>query len=163
MGQSTGAYETPGEYTDYTPLASMGLGSYYNVLGSLGGYDSLSGYYSTLGSLGSLSSLGSLGSLGYYSSLGSYGSLSGLGSLSSLSSLTGLSSYSALGSLGSSYGGTNYNMLLALSSVLSDSMGVSGSGDTITMDRQSFTSLIELMRIQMMMNAEREVGFSSLL
>lgn len=159
MGESTSAYESLGNYyADYTPLASMGLGSYY---GALGGYDSLSSYYSALGSLGSLNSLGSLGSLGYYSSLGSmgmlgsYGGLSGYGLLNSYSSLNGMNLLS---------GGTNYNLLLALSSILSNgSTSASGDGDTITMDRESFSSLIELMRIQMMMNTERQVGSFSLI
>ena len=37
--------------------------------------------------------------------------------------------------------------------------GVSeGEGDTITMDKASYASLIQLLRMQMIMNASREVG-----
>lgn len=164
MGESTGAYES---YSDYTALSSLGLGSLglNGMYGMLGGYDSLSSYYGSLGSLGSLNSLGSLGSLGYYSALGSMGSLSSLGSLGMLSGLSGqdsLSSYSSLSGMNLLSSGMNYSSMLALSSILASGTGVSGDGDTITMDRESFTSLIELMRIQMMMSAEREVGSFSL-
>lgn len=168
MGESTGAYEAAGNYyADFTPLANMGLGSFMGSLGTLGGYDSLGSYYGALGSLGSMSSLGSLGSLGYYSTLGTMGGMSGLGSLSALGS--GYGSYGGLGSvgglngLGLLSGGTNYSALLALSSVLANNTGLGGDGDTVTMDRESFYSLIELMRIQMMMNAEKEVGSFSLI
>ncbi len=154
IGQSTGAYEAAGDYfADYTPLASMGLGSSMGLLGNLGGYDNLGSYYSALGSLGSMSSLGSLGSMNYYNALGSLGSLG---------SMSGYGSYmSGYGGLGMLAGGLNYGSLLGLSSMLS--YGAGASGDTITMDRESFSSLIELMRIQMMMNAEREAGSFSLL
>ncbi len=162
MGESTGAYEAAGDYfADYTPLASMGLGSSLSLLGNLGGYDNLGSYYSALGSMGSLSSAGSLSNLNYYNTLGS---MSALGSMSGLGGMSGYGSYmSGLSGLGMLSGGTNYSMLLALSSMLSLGTGAGASGDTITMDRESFSSLIELMRIQMMMNAEREAGSFSLL
>ena len=35
---------------------------------------------------------------------------------------------------------------------------VSEDGETITMDKESFSSLIQILRLQMMMNASREVG-----
>ena len=72
-----------------------------------------------------------------------------------------LSVGSVVGLIGMLAGGLNYGSLLGLSSMLS--YGAGASGDTITMDRESFSSLIELMRIQMMMNAEREAGSFSLL
>ena len=76
--------------------------------------------------------------------------------------MSGYGSYmSGYGGLGMLAGGLNYGSLLGLSSMLS--YGTGASGDTITMDRESFSSLIELMRIQMMMNAEREAGSFSLL
>lgn len=47
-------------------------------------------------------------------------------------------------------GGFDMNLLSGLN--------VSGSGDTVTMNKDSFTNLIQILRIQMMMNAGREVG-----
>ena len=42
-------------------------------------------------------------------------------------------------------------------SILS-TLSYSGDGDTVTLDKESFDSLIQLLRIQMMMNADREAG-----
>lgn len=42
-------------------------------------------------------------------------------------------------------------------SILS-TLSYSGEGDTVTLDKESFDSLIQLLRIQMMMNADREAG-----
>ncbi len=88
--------------------------------------------------------------------------------------LYGTSSYSQLGSLyGSSYGsqyGSSYSQLgmygfsgqsgLGSSDVLGMMLGaaVSDDGDTISMSKASYASLIEMLRLQMMMNASREVG-----
>ena len=134
-------------FYNYTAFGSMNSGM--SSLGVLGGYDNtLGSLNSLLGNLGS--SYNSLGSLGSYGS--SYNSLGSLGS-----------GYSALGSMNLLAGGMNYSSMYALSSLLSGGVTANGDGDTITMDRESFTSLLELMRIQMMMNAEREVGAFSLM
>ncbi len=134
-------------FYNYTAFSSMNSG-----MSVLGGYDNtLGSLNSLLGNLGSSSNiLGSLGSLGSYGS--SYNTLGSLGS-----------GYSALGSMNLLSGGINYSSMYGLSSLLSGGVTANGDGDTITMDRESFTSLLELMRIQMMMNAEREVGAFSLM
>ena len=78
----------------------------------------------------------------------SYGSLSGLYG----GSLYGTASYNPLAGLYgmSMTGGMDITGLLR---------GVSeGEGDTITMDKASYASLIQLLRMQMIMNASREVG-----
>ncbi|MCI8465837.1 MAG: lytic transglycosylase domain-containing protein [Lachnospiraceae bacterium] len=147
-------------------------GNGYGVLGSLGSYGMLGGLgslgYGTIGGLGS--SLGLMGSLGS----SSYSMLSGLGSgsynmLGSLGGsnygLLGSGNYGMLSGLGSSYGmfGNSYN---ALSSLLSADVAQNSgaeNGDTVTMSRESFNSLIELMRVQTMMGAERTVGTMSLI
>ena len=57
------------------------------------------------------------------------------------------------GGLGSYYGsGTNaLSMLLGAATADED-------GDTISIDKESFANLIQILRLQMMMNASREVG-----
>ena len=153
MGESAAAdFGSLGNY--YDVLGNMsGLGSYYNMAGGLNG---LGSYYSVLGSLGSYYGMlgNSYGMTGGYSSLGSLGSLGMLGSLGSMGSYSGLSSLLS--------GGYGLNSMYALSSLMGSGV-TGGDGDTVTMDRESYYNLIELMRIQMMMNAEREVGAFSLL
>lgn len=41
---------------------------------------------------------------------------------------------------------------------LASGLNVSQDGDTVTMDKESFANLIQMLRLQMMMNAGREVG-----
>lgn len=85
---------------------------------------------------------------------GSTGQLSGLYG-SSYSPLAGLSgfSYNPYSSLAGLYGA---------SSGSAEALGLMGTvsedGDTITMDKASYASLIQILRLQMMMNASREVG-----
>lgn len=134
-------------YYNYTAFNSLN-----NGISSLGGYDntlgSLNGLLGNLG--GYTNSYGLLGSLGAYT--GSYNTLGSLGS-----------GYGALGNTNLLSGSSNVSSMYALSSLLSGGIMAGGDGDTITMDRENFTSLLELMRIQMMMNAEREVGAFSLM
>lgn len=68
---------------------------------------------------------------------------------------------------GSLYGTSTYNPLAGLYGMsmtggmdLTGLLGsaAEGDGDTITMDKASYASLIQLLRMQMMMNASREVG-----
>lgn len=89
--------------------------------------------------------------------LSSYGlgGLDGIGSLSGFNSQYGLGSLNGFGSLGGTYG-------LSAMSVLADGVSVSEDGETITMDKESFSSLIQLMRVQMMMNAGRDIGTVSI-
>lgn len=91
----------------------------------------LAGMYGSASLLSGASDSGSYGSYGQSSGL--YGLLSG-----------GVGSYYGSGSS-------------ALGALLG-SAAVDGEGDTITLDKDSFVSLIEIMRLQMMMNASREVG-----
>lgn len=117
----------------------------------------------------------------YGSSSSGYGSdqlLSLYGSYAnSVGSLSGLSSDSSSGLLGGSYGqlagmyGTSYNQLAGLYGLSgagsTDIVGLlssaaEGDGDTVTLDKESYASLIQLLRLQMMMNAGREVGTISL-
>ena len=54
-----------------------------------------------------------------------------------------------------SYYGTSGSDVLGL---LLGSAAMSEDGETITMSKESFSNLIQIMRLQMMMNASREVG-----
>ncbi len=95
--------------------------------------------------------------------LGMYGLSSGsVGSLSGTSSSIAGTSYGQLAGL---YG-TSYSQLAGLygiSPVNTDLAGLLGStsddgGNTITIDKESYASLLQLLRMQMMLNASREVG-----
>ncbi len=89
---------------------------------------------------GAGSSVGSMyGDSGSGSGLGSYGQAGMLG----------------LGSMGmGSYFGTSTSAL----SMLLGSATVDEGGDTISLNKESFASLIEILRLQMMMNASRSAG-----
>lgn len=117
---------------------------------------------SALAQLYALSGLGGASRLGSMDS--SYGSSSGYGS--SLSGLGGLYGSSSLGSL-SGLPGSGYGSGSALGLALADSSWTSGfalsdDGDTITMDKDSYMNLIQMLRMQMLMTASREVGSLSL-
>lgn len=122
---------------------SYGLSSLYGTsgYGALGGYNGLTSdqllnlYGVSSGSLGNL--------LGTSSTSSSYGS--------TYSQLMGLSS--------GSYGlGSTSSML---SGILS-SASAEEDGDTISISKSGFASLIELLRMQMVLNASREIGSLSL-
>lgn len=150
----------------YDVLAAQGS-LYGNTLGSLGSSYGALGSLGILGNLGTsynnaLGSFGMLGSLGAsYSTLGSYGMLGSLGSLYGTSeSSDGLFGSSGSG-LGLLSGSSAYASLYALSGLLST--GSDTDDDTVTLTKEGFNSLIELMRIQTMMSAEQTVGNMSLL
>lgn len=85
------------------------------------------------------------------------GSLLGTGGLTGSNSLYGsggLSGYTGMYGMNGLYGGGGG--LSAMS--LGDSLTVSQDGDTVTMDKESFANLIQILRLQMMMDAGREVG-----
>jgi len=109
-------------------LYAMNMGTGSRILSS--GSSSLSG-----GGGPALSSLGGGGGLAL-SSLGSGGNL-------------------ALSSL---YGGNITGSSPLASSAWMDNLSIRQEGDNIVMDKESFSSLVQMMRIQMMMNADREVG-----
>ena len=154
----------------YDVLANQGNGS-YNLFGGLGNsYNMLGSSYGMFGNQGgSYSMFGSLGNLyGMSGGLGNtYGMAGGFGLLGSLGSYYGTqgSSDGLLGSSGSGLGllsnSSGYASLYALSGLLS--AGSSSGDDTVTLSKEGFNSLIELMRIQMMMGAEQTVGTMSLL
>lgn len=77
-----------------------------------------------------------------------------------LSSGSGNSSLSGGGglSLSSLYGGNITGSSPLASSAWMDNLSIRQEGDNIVMDKESFSSLVQMMRIQMMMNADREVG-----
>ncbi len=92
--------------------------------------NALADMYSTASSIFSPS-----GSSSYSQSAGLYSLMSGSG---------GMGSY-----LGSTSG--------AITSLLGSAV-MASDGETITMDKESFMSLMEIMRMQMLMNASREAG-----
>ena len=77
-----------------------------------------------------------------------------------LSSGSGGSSLGGGGSLALSslYGGNITGSSPLASSAWMDNLSIRQEGDNIVMDKESFSSLVQMMRIQMMMNADREVG-----
>ena len=79
------------------------------------------------------------------------GSLLAAGNLSGSYSLPRYQGFSGYGNL---YGGDSGLSAMSLASGLN----VSQDGDTVTMDKESFANLIQMLRLQMMMNAGREVG-----
>lgn len=60
--------------------------------------------------------------------------------------------------LSSLYGGNITGSSPMASSAWMDNLSIRQEGDNIVMDKESFSSLVQMMRIQMMMNADREVG-----
>lgn len=101
---------------------------------------------SSMGSQYGLSSL-------FGSSLYGGGLYGGSSLLSSNSSLLSSGSYGLMsGGLGA------YGTSASALSMLLGGATASEDGETITMDKESFSSLIQILRLQMMMNASREVG-----
>ena len=141
--------------TSYMGGAPIYSGKMVTTGGSSGG--------SSLNGLSGLSAYGSLGSLAAYgSAAGLYGtSSSSVGSMlgssgssgSSVSGMAGLSSYNQLSGLYGMTGSSADTMSMLLGSATVD-----GDGDTISVSKANFGSLSENLRLQMMMNASREVG-----
>lgn len=77
-----------------------------------------------------------------------------------LSSGSGNSSFGGGGglALSSLYGGNITGSSPLAPSAWMDNLSIRQEGDNIVMDKESFASLVQMMRIQMMMNADREVG-----
>ena len=127
-GRTVTASSDSSQYPAMLYAMNMGTGS--RILSSGSGSSSLSG-----GGGPALSSLGGGGGLAL-SSLGGGGNL-------------------ALSSL---YGGNITGSSPLASSAWMDNLSIRQEGDNIVMDKESFSSLVQMMRIQMMMNADREVG-----
>lgn len=89
------------------------------------------------------------GSAGLYAS-----ALSGMGLSGSNSGSAGLYA-SVLG--GSGLSGSGFSSAGLYDNILSQA-SLSEDGDTVTLDKSSFASLVQLLRIQMMMNADRDAG-----
>lgn len=82
----------------------------------------------------------------------SYSQLAGLYGYGSQYSYNPLGLYGLSASGQTGYGGTDaVGMLLS-------SAAMDGDGETVTMSKESYASLIQMLRLQMMMNASREVG-----
>lgn len=140
--------KTVNSYLSGSPIYS---GKTVNSIGSFG----LSGLYGNVGSYSSLSSDQLLNLYGASSS--SVGSL--LGISDSTSGSYG-SAYSQMAGLyGGSYGlGSTSSMLSGLLSSVSAGGEDGEEGDTISISKTGFANLIQLLRVQMMLNASREVG-----
>lgn len=120
--------------------------------GSVGSY--VSSYLNSLSGSGSLDSFSYLNSLTDSSGLGSYSYLNSLAGDSDLNYLSTLSGYSGLGSysyLDSYLGLSDYTGIFS-------GMFSSQSGDTVTVDKDILSNLIQILRIQMMMNTDEEIG-----
>lgn len=138
-GRTVTASDDSSRYAAMLYAMNMGTGS--RILSSGSGGSSLGG-----GGSMALSSLGGGGSMAL-NSLGSGGGLA-------LSSLGGGGNL-AFNSL---YGGNITGSSPMDSSAWMDNLSIRQEGDNIVMDKESFASLVQMMRIQMMMNADREVG-----
>ncbi len=139
--------KTVNSYLNGSPIYS---GKTVNSSGSYG----LTGLYGTYGSLGSDQLLNLYGA-----SSSSVGNL--LGTSDSTSRSYG-STYSQLAGL---YGGYGLGSTSSLLSGLLSSVSTGEDGeteDTISISKSGFASLIELLRVQMMLNASREVGSMTL-
>lgn len=137
------------ETQNYVKIVTSYMGSPISAgkMVTTGGSRGTGGVYGAMygqGLYGSTPSYGLAGSLygNTDSSYGSYGS--SYGAYSQL----GMGMY---GSYGQGFGSTD-----ALGMLLGAAM--TEEGDTITMSKASYASLIEMLRLQMMMNASREVG-----
>lgn len=126
------------------------------------GYGSLyGGLYGNYGSSYGLTSDQLLSLYGI--SAGSVGGMYGTSSALSSGSTYGLGSQSLMGLYGLGSGGFGgYGAASAISNMVMSSASASEDGETITMDKDSFASLMEILRLQMMMNASREIGSFSL-
>lgn len=109
-----------------------------SLLGGLGGSDSSAGL------LGGLGSFGSVGSL-----LGSDDSDSLLGGGGYLNSLMGL-------------GSGNINSMMSSLAMAAMASSYGGGSDSYGMDQEGFSSLVQMLRIQMMMQADKAAGFMDL-
>lgn len=148
---ATGKMVKNGSYSSASALGDLYGSTSSSALGMLGmsaltggsglyGSSALSGYGTS-----SLSGLGS-----------SYGTsaLAGLGSLSGTSALTGMGSLFGMSSV---YGASTDMLSLLFGSAVQDS-----DGETVTMKKESFYNLMEILRMQMMMNSSSQVGLMDL-
>lgn len=117
-----------------------GLGYENSGLSGLTSSQLLSLYGVSGGSVGSMVNNSSSMADGLYGSYGQAAGLSGLGGLGTLG-------------LGSYYGTSTSALSMLLGTATADE-----GGDTVSLDKESFASLIEILRLQMMMNASRSAG-----
>lgn len=172
-------YQETQNYVKKVTSYMEGSPLYANAMVSSTGSSSSASSLSELAKYGSTALLGLSGLYGGSSS-GSVGSLFGDSSSDSSSDLFGSSSFgslygtSALAGLGNGYGSsalTGTGSMYGLSSIYGSSAnmlsllfnsalqsGDEEDDDTITMKKDSFYNLVELMRLQMMMNISSGVG-----
>lgn len=109
---------------------------------------------SSLYGLGGLS--GSSAAVGSMYDSSATGSLTGTSALAGFGSTYGTSAWTGMGSL---YGMSSiYGSSTDMMSVLFGSASQSGDGDMVTVDKSTFYNLVELLRLQMMMNSGSQVG-----
>lgn len=157
--------KTVTSYMGGSPLYAGTLVNSSTGTQGLSGSDTLS-YLSALSGFGSSygsSSLYGLGSLfGSSASVGSLYDSDSSGGLTGTSALAGFDSTygaSALTGLGSLYGMSSiYGSNTDLLSLLFASAAQSGDGDNAGVDKDTYYNLVELMRLQMMMNTSSQVG-----
>ena len=144
--RKVGAYLNGSPLTAGTMVSSSSAGQGMSALGSLYGSSALTGLG---GSYGSSASVGGL----YDASSNTYGTsaLAGLSGGYGSTALTGAGSMYGLSSI---YGSSN-NLLGMLLGTASQS---GSDGDTVSISKDSFYSLVELLRLQMTMNASSQVG-----
>lgn len=122
-----------------------GLGFGNSSLSGFSADQLLSLYGVSGGSVGSMLDGSSSSSDGLYGSYGRQSGLFGLGNVGSY----GL----GMSGLGSYYGTSTNGLSMLLGTAAADE-----GGDTVSLDKESFSSLVEILRIQMMMNASRMAG-----
>jgi len=149
--------KTVNSYMEGSPIYSGktvqtgGLGSLWGLgygNSSLAGFSSdqlLSLYGVSGGSVGNMLSGSSSSADGLYGSYGQSAGLSGLGNLGAYG--LGMSGF------GSYYGTSTNGLSMLLGTAAADE-----GGDTVSLDKESFASLVEILRIQMLMNASRSAG-----
>ena len=145
--RKVGAYLNGSPLTAGTMVSSSYGSQGTSALGSLYGSSALSGYGSAYGSAASV------GGLYNASSENTYGT-------SALAGLSGGYGSTALTGAGSMYGlssiyGSSGNLLGMLLGTVSQG---DSDGDTVSISKDSFYSLLELLRLQMTMNASSQVG-----
>ena len=145
--RKVGAYLNGSPLTAGTMVSSSYGSQGTSALGSLYGSSALSGYGSAYGSAASV------GGLYNASSENTYGT-------SALAGLSGGYGSTALTGAGSMYGlssiyGSSGNLLGMLLGTASQG---DSDGDTVSISKDSFYSLLELLRLQMTMNASSQVG-----
>lgn len=124
--------------------SSLSAAAQLYAMNSMSGASRIGGLGSGNGSSAGGSSSPGLGGMSGLYGLGGSGSISGMGGLNGLS---GTSAYGLSGLYGA-----------GLASSMYSGLALSEDEDTVTLDKETYASLIQMLRIQSMMNAGRDVG-----